>query len=700
MSNSYGLISALNESFVKDIKDKRAEILKENQIEDAKKDSIEKGLYTEESTNVETNDIKPEVSKKIITKLVDIAKKNESNESLVKEEATFKDKVKAIKKSLLKDKRKTNKSAQKSAENIAGAMVKEEDIVLVNATNVEPDYVITDVTELEDVNLGDIQSPDIDAMLTLIQESIKDKYGPDSIKIHIHSSSLLENGSFALVDITTPEILKEFAKIKSKDTAVGKSLILENKSQGLYEFRVNNTSGTTRYLKRTKEPAKAIMEWIETEFLSEAKKAKEDEELVHKRTKLEDTINQFLSTNAELQLAIETIKMYIQAVGKEGKEAIKPMIEKIAVEFPVGVTTTDDSLKFDSRDDIIEILFGKEWISEEPKETEPSVPGTKVIKESSLPNISKFIYNLDKDKGNAWSAELYTENGNGDKIIIVSKNGKSDNTAENIKKEVENKYKNLRGEITENGNHIWFYLKESDKLNESYQQFNIGEIDVVYNPETQEVMYSIGADDTHDKKINLSKIPSVETPYNTETIIKNYIEKQYGPIPEEIENDTEESEENLPLPQEEPTQENMEDETPITEEDENEISQDAGLEQSTPSEDEALEDSKAETGSAKFQKIKPNSGVSVEELRTNELEGTVQADSQFIVVEEINLDDAEFNEFSSDVSKPQDFFTGVTPLDRRNYPFNVVKITNVNSPYIILADPVGYNYRTLYCNSK
>lgn len=498
------------------------------------------------------------------------------------------------------------------------SMVKEEDLVLVNATNAEPDYVITDVTELEDINLGDVQSPDIDAMLTMIQESIKDVYGPESIKIHIHSSNLLENGSFALVDITTPEILKEFEKINSKDTAVGKSLILENKSKGLYEFRVNNTSGTTRYLKRTKEPAKVIYEWLETEFLSEAKKAKEEEKKVHERTKLEDTINQFLNNNKELQLAIETVKMYIEAVGKEGKEAIKPMIEKIAVEFPVGVTTTDDSLTFDSRDNIIEILFGKEWIPSEPEEVEPSVPGTEVI-------------------------------------------------------------------------------KESENLTESYQQFNIGEIDVVYNPETQEVMYSIGADDTHDKKINLTKVPSVETPYNTETIIKNYIEKQYGPIPEEIENNTEEPEgEELPLSQEEPTQENMEDEVPMTEEDD-EISQDAGLDQSEPNENEALEDSKAETGSAKFQKIKPNSGISVENIRTSELDGTVQADSAYIVVEEVELSDEDFNNFSSDLSKPQDFFTGVTPLDRKNYPFNVVKITNSNSSYDIIADPVGYNYRTLYC---
>lgn len=510
---------------------------------------------------------------------------------------------------------KTPIKSRKITKLIDKAKMNEEDLVQVNAVQKEPDYVITDVTELEDTTPGDVQSPDIDAMLTMIQESIREEYGQDAINIHIHSSNLIENGSFALVDIQTPEILKEFEKVNSKDTAVGKSLILENKRNGLFEFRVNNTTGTTRYLKRTKEPAKAIYEWLETEFLSEAKKAKEEEKKVHYRTKLEDTINQFLSTNKDLQLAIETIKMYIKAVGKEGKEQIQDMIEKIIVEFPASITTTDDSLKFDSREDIIELIFGKEWVKDKPDEVKPAVPGGEVI-------------------------------------------------------------------------------KENEKLNESYQQFAIGEIDVVYNPETQEVMYSIGADDTHDKKINLSKIPSVDTPYNTETIIKNYIEKQYGPIPEEIEDKTEDSEEeNLPLPTEEPTQENMVDETPIEEdageELENPIEQDAEI----PQEDqEAIEDSKSETGSAKFQKIKPNSGVSVEDIRDNIKDGVAQADSSYIVIEERELSDEEFNDLTEDLSQNEDFFIGVTPIDRKNYAFNVVKITNASSTFDILADPVGYSY--------
>lgn len=90
----------------------------------------------------------------------------------------------------------------------------------------------------------------------------------------------------------------------------------------------------------------------------------------------------------------------------------------------------------------------------------------KIMKEAKLPNISKFIYDLDSDKGNAWSVSSYTENGKGDKIIIVNKNGISDNTYEDIIKAVEKKYPQLKGYETENHNGVWFYLQKDNK-NES-----------------------------------------------------------------------------------------------------------------------------------------------------------------------------------------------------------------------------------------
>lgn len=79
---------------------------------------------------------------------------------------------------------------------------------------------------------------------------------------------------------------------------------------------------------------------------------------------------------------------------------------------------------------------------------------------SGLPNISKFVYDLDKDKGDAWSVNSYTEDNRGNKIIIVTKNGKSENTDKDIINAVEKKYPQLKGYETENHRGVWFYLND------------------------------------------------------------------------------------------------------------------------------------------------------------------------------------------------------------------------------------------------
>ena len=79
---------------------------------------------------------------------------------------------------------------------------------------------------------------------------------------------------------------------------------------------------------------------------------------------------------------------------------------------------------------------------------------------SGLPNISKFVYDLDKDKGDAWSVNSYTEDNKGNKIIIVTKNGKSENTDKDIINAVEKKYPQLKGYETENHRGVWFYLND------------------------------------------------------------------------------------------------------------------------------------------------------------------------------------------------------------------------------------------------
>lgn len=88
-----------------------------------------------------------------------------------------------------------------------------------------------------------------------------------------------------------------------------------------------------------------------------------------------------------------------------------------------------------------------------------------------LPNISKFIYDIDNDKGNAWSVTDYTQDNNGNKLIVVSRNGNSKNSIDDIIEVVEKNYPQLEGQkMGRFDNKIWFYLKSDNKLDESKKE--------------------------------------------------------------------------------------------------------------------------------------------------------------------------------------------------------------------------------------
>ena len=584
MKTSLNLINALNESFEKDFEEK----VKAHKAELKESEKAEIKEEVKELKESETLDSK------------EVVESEETVDEVVKEEATDEISGNELNEDTITEEEK----------------LEEDEVIEISQTEPELDYVITDVTELEDTTDGDVQAPDIDAMLTMLGESFKEEYN-DAIKINILSSSLLENGSFALVDISTPQILKEFEEKHIYDAAVGKNLVLEHDGD-YYTFKVNSLNGTTRYSKRTTKPIEALREWIETEFLTEAKKEKEERLAFMKAKAEKETVESYIAERPELKQEKANIEMFIELSKSIKDEAFTKMVQNkiygFAAEFPnnIEVTNKDDKyeLKFNKLDDIVEIIFGKEWV----KKAEEELPGNEVV-----------------------------------------------------------------------------------GLKESYDQFNIGNIEVVYNPQTQECLYSIESADVHDKKINLSKIPSVETPYDTDTIIKDFIEKKYGPIPQEVDNDKEEPEgEQLPLPTEEaPIETEVSDEVVEEAEGDEEVPTpaDMGID-SQPAEDAEVDDQpSAETGSAYFVKIRPGKAkAGIEDIRQQQKDGVVQQKSSYIVVEEVNLSKADFDAFTSDFSQPRDFLTGIKPLDRKNYAFNVVKVTGDGVPYSVLVDPTGFNY--------
>ena len=498
------------------------------------------------------------------------------------------------------------KSIKEEAKSEEDKELNEDETVILPQTEIEPDYIISDVTVLNQVGDGDVQAPDIDGLLTLVDESLKAEYGDNWGHINILSSKINENNSFALVDISTPEIIKQLAEKEIFDAAIGKNLILENKDN-LVEFKVNSLNGVTRFSKVTDNPQAVIKEWIETEFLNEAKQAKVEMEEIAKAKEQKEVIEEYIAGRADLKAEIENIKMFIELAktlkaSDEMKPAIQDRMYGFVIEFPANIEVSDKGLSFNGTDELVEIIFGKEWVKE-PTE------------DNKIPEVAE--------------------------------------------------------------------------LKESYSQFNIGDIEVVFNPETYECLYSIPSAEVKDKKINLTKIPSVDTPYDTNTIIKSFVETKFGVIP---------SEEAIKAEKEVPTEdlrEPLPTETTEIPVEEAELPEEPGeVEEAEPILDNQPEEtleSQAETGSAVFVKIRPKQVSNLRNIRERLLDGDTPT-SSYIVVDTIDLSNEDWDALTSNLNTPQPWLENIKPIDRKNYSFNVIKVTNAQANYALLIDPLGYSY--------
>ena len=506
----------------------------------------------------------------------------------------------------------------------------------------DTDYLIQDVTELEDLNDEDVESPSIDGLLSLVNESLTEKYGTTWGYMKAHSIAKKESLQYAIIDIVTPSILKEAEQAKIKDKAVSKTVILENvpNSKKLVNLKVNTLAGTTRFSQKTAEPAKVFARWLESEYLYDEMVKDFQDKLLARQQELKASTDNYLKEHPDLALRVDTLNAQAKILKDANmmdysKPELQDLMYGLVAEFPFNTTVEESkdeySQSFDTTDKLVEMLFGKEFVKED------TAPDNKVEKTKT------------KHK------------------VVSTKTEK---------------------------------IKESS-LKEGYESFKIGEIEGTFNPDTLEVMYSIPSENVKDKKINLTKVPSVETPYNTDTIIKDYVEKNYGNIPaEDSSNDVTintddvniENEPSTPAPTEDNSDEgeadlDMTDEE-VTEADE--LSEEPAENAETPAENN--EESQSETGTGSFYKVRQREPVNIDNLLEKAANGANTQESEYIVVKTEELSQEDMDSLLSDLSKPQAFLQNVEPIDRKNYAFNVVKVTSPSSPYTLFIDPVGYNY--------
>lgn len=471
----------------------------------------------------------------------------------------------------------------------------------------DEDYLIQDVTELKEIEDGDTEAPSIEGLLSLVNESLSNKYGTAWGYMKSKSIAIKENLQYAIIDIVTPSILKETAENKSIDRMISKTVILESvpNSKSMVNLKINTLAGTTRFSQKTREPAKVLTRWLESEYLYDEMVKDFQDKLAARVADLKSSTESYLKQHPDLKLRIETIKAQEKMLKDAGmldesKEDIARLAYAIAAEFPANVKVKGNKdneyeMEFDTIDEIVKLLFGESYVKEISKE------------EKDLAKQNKKV------------------------------------------------------------------LKDNS-LKEGYESFKIGEIEGVFNPSTGEAMYSIPSKNIADKKINLEKIQSVETPYDTDTIIKDYIEKNYGTISTVADEPAEDT--------------NPE---PIEKSDDIETAED-NVEVNIDDNEELEEDVQSETGSASFYKIRQRENISINSLLDKASSGANAQESEYIVVKEIDLSDEEMNNLLSNLSAPQTFLQGIEPVDRKNYAFNVVKVKSASSPYTLLIDNVGYDY--------
>lgn len=514
--------------------------------------------------------------------------------------------------------------------------MKEDYYINVNDGKTEDtDYLIQDVTELEDVSDEDVEAPSIDGLLSLVNESLTEKYGTTWGYLKAHSTAKKENLQYAIIDIVTPSILKEAEQAKIKDKAVSKTVILESvpNSKKLVNLKVNTLAGTTRFSQKTAEPAKVFARWLESEYLYDEMVKDFQDKLLARQQELKASTESYLKEHPDLANRVNVLNAQAKVLKdakmmETGKPELQELMYGLVSEFPFNTNVEESkdeySQSFDTTDKLVEMLFGKEFVKED------TAPDNKIEKTKT------------KHK------------------VVSTKTEK---------------------------------IKESS-LKEGYESFKIGEIEGTFNPNTLEVMYSIPSENVKDKKINLTKVPSVETPYNTDTIIKDYVEKNYGNVSSENNSeDTDDTDitvdaddvniENEPSTPE-PTPDNSDEEVKEADElpeEPNEVEP-----------EESSEDNQSETGTASFYKIRQREPVSIDDLLDKTAQGTNSQESEYIVVKEQELSEDEMNNLLSNLSKPQSFLQNVESIDRKNYAFNVVKVTSPNSQYTLLIDSVGYDY--------
>lgn len=492
----------------------------------------------------------------------------------------------------------------------------------------EREYSIVDITELNEINDGDVQPPiDVAGLLTEVDSRLTESYGNwGTINLQSTRFNKETNDSNALFELNV-----------GKDTYLMSMLLEENCSV----LKVNNTNGKTIFKRKSNDIVGLAESYIK-QFV-DGKEANEIPECI-----------KHISDPLHERLAF--IKSYIDMVKlapKEEKEAFNEYIQKEIYEFIAEVSdeiksnepTDEEKLELPTFDKMVEEVFGKEWVKEVKEPETKEVEGTETLKESDKPEESVFTSFRPSGQEEGLIGRLWFNiDGKSDTIDLFYNDGKYDLiygtfVPDYIKEFVDN-YGGYDKFVDDALKYVQG-LKEST-LNESFYV-------KVWNDAAEDY------DDYAEYKTKEEAQKEVDAlkKNGEKAIIETFSEKSRDPeLSAEVDyyNKTFNEEDEVEDKVAEPKQ---------------------GL----------------GTGNASFVR-KPSN---IEDL-DNKAKYFTDGEASYLIVDKKELSKDEFDKIQENFLNDNEYCKSFEPLDTDNYSYNVIEFTCKDYDYKLLVDPSGFSY--------
>lgn len=560
------------------------------------------------------------------------------------------------------------------------------------------EYSIVDITELNEINDGDVQPPlDVAGLLTEVDSRLTESYGNwGTINLQSTRFNKETNDSNALFELNV-----------GKDTYLMSMLLEENCSV----LKVNNTNGKTIFKRKSNDVVGLAESYIK-QFV-DGKEANEIPECIK-------------HISAPLHERLAFIKSYIDMVKlapKEEKEAFNEYIQKEIYEFIAEVSdeiksnepTDEEKLELPTFDKMVEEVFGKEWVKEVKEPETKEVEGTETLTESNKTEKEYRIIDTKTNKVLKTFKADEQEKGYNEMRKMgeeLKKSGKEDNL---IYKEFTVKLKESAGTET---------LKESDKPEESVftsfrpsgQEegligrlwFNIDgksdTIDLFYNDGKYDLIYGTFVPDYikefidnyggYDKFVDdaLKYVQGLKE----STLNESFYVKVWNDAAEDYDDYAEYKTKEEAQKEVDALKKNGEKaiiETFSEKSRDPELSAEVDYYNKTFNEEDEVEDKVAEpkqglgTGNASFVR-KPSN---IEDL-DNKAKYFTDGEASYLIVDKKELSKDEFDKIQENFLNDNQYCKSFEPLDTDNYSYNVIEFTCKDYDYKLLVDPSGFSY--------